>query len=135
MDDRRLAFGSVTEPGLQAGSSPIVFWPSSASRSMSAWPACWAVSAARCMNSRPTETQLAHGRPLGRLLVIQSLHGEPQEVALSAQRLQEVSPLLVHVGGRNLRRDNGIGHGGPLAGSGRSPALPDLGQRLFVGDR
>jgi hypothetical protein len=40
---------------VQRLAQPIVFCPSRASRRMSAWPACWAVSATMCMKTRRAE--------------------------------------------------------------------------------
>ena len=52
------------------GRQPMDFWPSRVSRMMSAWPACWAVSAMMCMNTRRADQRAPgsnHGRRRQRL--------------------------------------------------------------------
>lgn len=48
---------SPASPGFQ----PMLFWPSIVSRMMSAWPACWAVSAAMWRKTRRTDQKTPGG--------------------------------------------------------------------------
>ena len=51
---------SPSPDGERPRPQPIDFWPSMVSRRMSAWPACWEVSATMCTNTRRAD-QLAPG--------------------------------------------------------------------------
>ena len=92
------------------GGQPIDFWPSIVSRRMSAWPACWAVSATMCTNTRRA-VQLAPGSNHGaagsgcdrsRSTVAQHLVGAVRDLLVVGQdpgeRLALEHPEAVGVG-------------------------------------